>query len=207
MKSVESELPKSPIPNSYRVPDSQIIAGEYPGDRDTTRARDKIKALLHAGVEGFIDLTEVGELDPYESLLRNEADVRGIPASYIRLPIRDLRVPTLDEMSRLQWVLADAERLGKTVYIHCWGGVGRTGTVVGCHLVERGHSPDEALDLVQRLFREMSPEKLQDHPDGSPETNAQREFVRQWARKRPKVADFARDSMFQPVMDSNRAEN
>ena len=32
MKSVESELPKSPIPNSYRVPDSRIIAGEYPGE-------------------------------------------------------------------------------------------------------------------------------------------------------------------------------
>ena len=57
MKSVESRLPRSPIPNCYRVPDSRIIAGEYPGDRDTTRARDKINALLHAGVEGFIDLT------------------------------------------------------------------------------------------------------------------------------------------------------
>jgi protein-tyrosine phosphatase len=193
--------PPQPIPNCYRVPDSRIIAGEYPGDWDPTKAVERISAFLDAGVEGFIDLTEEGELDSYEPLLRDEAEIRGMSVAYIRLPIRDFRVPTIDEMSRLQWVLADAERLGKTVYIHCRGGVGRTGTVVGCYLVERGYSSDGALDLVQRLFHEMSPEKLRNHPDGSPETEAQREFVRQWARKRPRTADFSGDSMFQPVMD------
>ena len=34
---------------------------------------------------------------------------------------------------------------GKTVYVHCWGGVGRTGTVVGCWLVRHGKTGDEAL--------------------------------------------------------------
>lgn len=178
-----------PFPNCYRVPDSRIIAGEYPDDQDTTMTREKINALLDAGAERFVDLTEEGELEPYESQLRDEAQIRGVHVSYIRLPIRDLRVPTLDEMSRVQSVLADAERLGKIVYVHCWGGVGRTGTVVGCHLVERGHSSDEALGIVQRLFQQMSPEKVQNHPNGSPETDAQREFVRRWARKRPNTVD------------------
>lgn len=199
--SPRASAPQRPIPNCYRVPGSRILAGEYPGDRDPTRAVKKISALLDASVEGFIDLTEEGELDAYESLLRDEAEIREISVSYIRLPIRDLRVPTLGEMSRLQRVLADAEKLGKTVYVHCWGGVGRTGTVIGCHLIERGHSPDEALELVQRLFQEMSPDKLEKHPDGSPETSAQREFVRRWALKRPKKVDLAGDSMFQPVTD------
>ena len=27
---------------------------------------------------------------------------------------------------------------GKTVYVHCLGGIGRTGTVVGCYLVRHG---------------------------------------------------------------------
>ena len=27
---------------------------------------------------------------------------------------------------------------GKNVYVHCWGGIGRTGTVVGCWLVRHG---------------------------------------------------------------------
>ena len=167
-----------------------------------TKAVERISAFLDAGVEGFIDLTEEGELDSYEPLLRDGgAEIRGMSVAYIRLPDPGHRVPTIDGDVPPQWVLADAERLGKTVYIHCRGGVGRTGTVVGCYLVERGYSSDGALDLVQRLFHEMSPEKLRNHPDGSPETEAQREFVRQWARKRPRTADFSGDSMFQPVMD------
>jgi len=176
-----------PIPNSYRVPNSRIIAGEYPGDMDPVRAKDKINALLSADVNVFVDLTEDGELDPYESLLREEAEVHGASVAYVRLPIRDLRVPTLEEMQHLQQALSDAEMQGKTAYVHCWGGVGRTGTVIGCHLVERGHSPEDALALVQQLFGEMSPAKLRAHPKGSPETNAQREFVRQWALKRSKA--------------------
>ncbi len=111
---------RRPIPNCYRVHDSRTIAGEYPGDQDPARAVEKISALLDAGVEGFIDLTEEGELDTYESLMREESEIRGVSVSYIRLPIRDLRVPTIDEMSRLQRALTDAERLGKTVYLHCW---------------------------------------------------------------------------------------
>ena len=31
------------------------------------------------------------------------------------------------------------------MYLHCWGGVGRTGTVVGCWLVRHGRTGDEAL--------------------------------------------------------------
>ena len=27
---------------------------------------------------------------------------------------------------------------GGAVYVHCWGGIGRTGTVVGCWLVRHG---------------------------------------------------------------------
>lgn len=29
---------------------------------------------------------------------------------------------------------------GQTVYVHCYGGIGRTGTVVGCWLVRHGLS-------------------------------------------------------------------
>lgn len=186
------------------MPGSRIFAGEYPGHIDATRAREKIGALLTAGIESFIDLTEEDELNEYESLLRDEADLRGISVSYIRVPIRDLRVPTLEAMSRLQRMLADAERLSKTVYVHCWGGVGRTGTVIGCHLVDQGYSAEEALNFVQRLFREMSPKKLERHPEGSPETNAQREFVRQWAGKRSKSVDSSGDSISQPTKEKSK---
>ena len=45
------------LPNSYRLPDRHIIAGEYPGSLDPEEARDKIRHLLDAGVTCFINLT------------------------------------------------------------------------------------------------------------------------------------------------------
>jgi len=180
-----------PFPNCYCVPNSGIIAGEYPVDSDKSREREKIDALLNWGVEVFIDLTEEGELPSYESLLREEAQARGVSADYIRFPMRDFRIPGLRDMQRLLGLIANLQQSGKKIYLHCWGGVGRTGTVVGCYLVDRGYSPDESLDLVRRLFRQMSPEKLERHPDGSPETDAQRTFVRLWAKQGSKSASAA----------------
>ena len=40
---------------------------------------------------------------------------------------------------------------GAPVYVHCWGGIGRTGTVVCCWLVERGLSGEQALVEIALL--------------------------------------------------------
>ena len=34
------------------------------------------------------------------------------------------------------------------MYVHCWGGIGRTGTVIGCWLAGQGLGYD---DIVERL--------------------------------------------------------
>jgi protein-tyrosine phosphatase len=61
------------------------------------------------------------------------------------------------------------------VYVHCFGGIGRTGTVVGCYLVRHGADAETALAEIAR--------RRQGTPDGyrrSPETNEQRQFVLTW---------------------------
>jgi protein-tyrosine phosphatase len=71
--------------------------------------------------------------------------------------------------------LEAALQAGRGVYIHCYGGIGRTGTVVGCFLVRRGLSGEAALRQIAG-WREGT-------PDGwkrSPETDEQREFVLNW---------------------------
>ena len=46
---------------------------------------------------------------------------------------------------------------GRKAYVHCWGGVGRTGIVAGCYLIEHGHYTGEAaLAQLQLLWRRMS---------------------------------------------------
>ncbi len=44
--------------------------------------------------------------------------------------------------------------LGKRIYVHCWGGHGRTGTVIGAWLVKEGMNAKQALDQIksQRLL-------------------------------------------------------
>jgi protein-tyrosine phosphatase len=61
-------------------------------------------------------------------------------------------------------------------YVHCWGGIGRTGTVVGCWLVAReGLTTDAALQRIAELRKDTPDRGL-----GSPETKLQRRFVLQW---------------------------
>ena len=168
-----------PHPNSYAIPDSPVFAGEYPFSVDPPAALDKLRRFLDAGITSFIDLTEEGELDPYERVLREEAARRGVEVEYRRLPIPDMGVPSRERMAEILDAIDDACRRGRTVYVHCWGGVGRTGTVVGCHLVRRGMRGDVALREVAALFATMSPEKRRANPR-SPEVEAQRRFVREW---------------------------
>lgn len=172
---------KAPIPNSYWVTD-HLVAGEYPGGFDDRKTRERLGSLLDAGVRVFINLTEDFELPPYERILREEAVTRGISVQHVRMPIRDANVTTVRHMRE---ILSHIERHAEAklpTYVHCWGGIGRTGTVVGCHLVEQGHTGEEALVEVARLFATMSMEKLRNHPDGSPETAAQKAMIREWKR-------------------------
>ena len=99
-----------------------------PATRPKHLARTKLGPILDAGVGVFIDLTEACELKPYAHLLPE-----GV--KHVRFPIRDVSVPTdSSEMTAiLDCIDAEIER-GNLAYVHCWGGHGRTGTVVGCWL-------------------------------------------------------------------------
>src|SRR5690348_3966441 len=109
-----------PDPNTYWVISGRLLAGEYPGARDPEEARRRLRRFLAAGVRHFIDLTEVGELEPYAELLTEEA---GSGTSYERFPIRDVSVP--EEPKTMAEIIA---AIGRAIaedgitYIHCWGG-------------------------------------------------------------------------------------
>ena len=143
-------------------------------------ALEKLGKFLDAGVTCFVDLTEEHELEPYAGILEDEATRRGLRVRYQRLPIPDMGTPSVDRMRHILEVIDEAGQSGETLYLHCWGGVGRTGTVVGCCLIRHGSSAEAALQTVGELFGTMSPEKLWRHPEGSPQRSGQRAFVREW---------------------------
>ena len=124
-----------PILTSYLVAE-RLIAGEYPGAADPSLARSRLRAFAERGVRTFVDLTHPADaLPPYEHLL--EAGSRRVAH-----PIVDFGTTTIPHMTRILDDVDAALEDGHSVYVHCWGGVGRTGTVVGCWLVR--HRLDEA---------------------------------------------------------------
>ncbi|MDO9066499.1 MAG: protein-tyrosine phosphatase family protein, partial [Chloroflexota bacterium] len=94
-----------------------------------------------------------------------------------RLAIPDMGVPRQQTMVTILDTIDQALSAGRMVYVHCWGGVGRTGTVVGCYLVRHGHTGHDALAEIARIWPTMG--KAEWHPR-SPETAEQARFVRDW---------------------------
>ena len=79
-----------PIPNSYWVVRGRFAAGEYPGAIDPRAAADKVSAVLEAGIDCFIDLTEEAELVPYRFIAEEEARRLGRNVEWARHPIADV---------------------------------------------------------------------------------------------------------------------
>jgi predicted protein tyrosine phosphatase len=166
-----------PIADSYWVAAGLLLAGEYPGARVEAEARIKLGTLLAAGVRQFIDLTEAGEynLRPYWPLVQRLAAERNLEVVHSRLSIPDMGTPARSHMLGILDAIDAAIVAGRPVYVHCFGGIGRTGTVVGCYLVRHGADAETALAEIAR--------RRQGTPDGhrhSPETDEQRQFVLTW---------------------------
>lgn len=165
------------IPDSYWVIPGLLLAGEYPGARVDVEARTKLGALLDAGVRVFVDLTEAGEygLRPYWPIVQELAAERGVSVAHKRLSIPDMCAPEPAHMLAILNEIDGSLAEGRPVYVHCFGGIGRTGTVVGCYLVRHGATGAAALQEIAM--------RRQGTPDGyrqSPETEEQRRLVLSW---------------------------
>lgn len=163
--------------DSYWVEESRLLAGPYPGDPDAEAERRKLGAFLDLGIRRFLDLTEPGEHSPYAPLLGRLAGERGAEVDHTRMAIPDFGVPAPPRMREiLDRLKADLDR-GDPVYLHCRGGAGRTGTVVGCYLIERGEQPERALMDIAADRHDLHSKRS---AWSSPETEEQRRFVLGW---------------------------
>lgn len=160
-----------PFSGCYWVRPGRLLAGQYPGSLEEADARETLRRLAASGVTFFLDLTEENELPLYIGLV----DAGGAKPEHRRMSIGDFCAPSEDEMVAILDALDDALAAGHVVYLHCWGGVGRTGTVVGCHLVRHGASPGEALGQIEAWLRETP-----NAGRASPEVAEQIALVRGW---------------------------
>jgi protein-tyrosine phosphatase len=165
------------LPFCYWVVRGQLLAGEYPGAKNKINPLPRLQALLDLGVDRFIDLTEAGEygLPAYDELVAELAKRSGRNIVHQRLPIHDVSVPSTRRMTLILDAIESALVDGHTVYLHCYAGIGRTGTTVGCYLVRHGMPPEEALAQLATWLRATA---KAGRP--IPETSEQADFVRSW---------------------------
>ena len=168
-----------PISESYWVEPGRFLAGEYPGHFEAEKARRRIDALIEAGFDTIIDLTRPNETTPYLRLLHDEAQAYEVEVQYHRFAIGDFGLPTPALMKSILDRIEASLHAGRKVYLHCWGGIGRTGTTVGCYLVRRGLTGEEALRQLATWWRGVPKSRIHPH---SPETPEQAAFIRDWGR-------------------------
>jgi len=168
-----------PISESYWVEEGCFLAGEYPGRFEAEQARKRLDALIEAGFNTFIDLTRENETVPYAHILQEEAKVYDADVQYLRFAIGDLGLPTPERMRAILDQIDSSLQSGRKVYLHCWGGIGRTGTTVGCYLVRHGLSGSEALRQLATWWRTVPKSYIHRQ---SPETIEQMTFILNWEK-------------------------
>ncbi len=126
---------------------SYAIGGDWYRDLDAD-----LRAIREWGASALVSLMEAEEMACYGVAELPEKTLK-LGMEHYHLPIVDMDVP--GEGFERQW-LRSGERLrdtlmsGDSIVIHCLGGLGRTGTVVGRLLVELGSDPETAIARIRQ---------------------------------------------------------
>jgi hypothetical protein len=176
---------KTPAARTYWVVQGELLAGAYPGHSDRANHLARLHALYDAGMRTFINLQEEGERNNAgQAFVRYHGDLRAIAAkrnetiSHLRFPIPDGGITSIDRMRSILDAIDLSLAAKRAVYVHCFGGMGRTGTTICCWLLRHRHV-DHAhvlptLTRLRQADKERATWKAPENPD-------QEAFVLNWA--------------------------
>ena len=131
---------------------SQLIFTPCPGTKDSILV-ESISTLKKAGTRMLVTLMFDEEMEKNNALsLPIECKKQGV--EWVQLPILDDAAP--DKAFESQWNAQKANILEVinnkgTIAVHCKGGSGRTGLVIGLILLAFGWSSEKVIEEVQKV--------------------------------------------------------
>jgi protein-tyrosine phosphatase len=144
--------PHDEVLHAWWVEPARLLAGEYPGARTPEKTAKKLQLLADAGIDTIIDLTRPEDgLEPYQEALLAVRESIGHELRHYAHPIPDMGVRDQAGYDRIVGFIRSEIDNGRTVYLHCWGGKGRTTTVVGCLLIDEGLDYDATIARIAEL--------------------------------------------------------
>jgi len=179
----------------------EVMLGHYPGNCPTRQHKDDMVAetideIRNAGICTFVCLQDEvpSQEEPWPEggvkktsdrakwatgTFQNYRRFAGEDASYVHYKLPDLSVAqSLEDLDEIVCDLMKRVKSGAKLYIHCWGGRGRTGLVAACVLggLYGEMDVEESLDRVQKAYDLRQPWRKKQ----SPETEEQRIQARDW---------------------------
>lgn len=141
------------------------------------QAGDRLDADLKAwtadGVDVVVSLLEEEEASKL-GLQREPESCASNGLAFVSFPIPDFGLPPgRPQAMQLTRRLAAELELGRTIVIHCRGGIGRSSTMAACTLISCGVSADDALSRIAAARGRRVPE-----------TADQRDWVLSFAKAR-----------------------
>ncbi len=119
----------------YWIEEGRVAGGSCPNTEDLPGLAEDYDAIISL-------------VEDSRQYMYSPEDVRD-RIRWINVPMTDHATPSLGQLAEFYealWGLPETAR----VFVHCLGGVGRTGTVAASYLVWHGKSVEEALEQVDR---------------------------------------------------------
>ncbi len=116
--------------------EQKIYRGPRPFEEDILRLKDM-------GVKSIVNLQK--EDTSWKEFIET------LKMKFFHIPVEDHTSPTLEQIEEFIKIATDEENL--PLYVHCYAGLERTGTMIACYRIYNGWHCEDAIDFNYREVR------------------------------------------------------